>query len=69
MRLGHDRVRRLWVGGLARDVCVRATVLDALRGGLAVHVLVHATRPVSEQRGREALEEMARAGARLEGEA
>ncbi len=26
-------VRRLWVGGLALDVCVRATVLDALREG------------------------------------
>ena len=68
-RLGRDGVRRLFVGGLARDVCVRATVLDALRAGLAVHVLVDGTRAVSEEDGHEALDEMARAGAKLEGAA
>ena len=65
-RLRKDRVRRLWVGGLALDVCVRATVLDALRAGLEVRVLVDATRPVTEEGGRTALEEMASAGAVLE---
>jgi nicotinamidase/pyrazinamidase len=37
-------VRRLWVGGLALDVCVRATVLDAQREGFEVHLMLPATR-------------------------
>ena len=64
-RLRRDGVRRLWVGGLARDVCVRATVLDALREGFEVRVLVAGTRAVVEADGVAALEEMERAGARL----
>jgi nicotinamidase/pyrazinamidase len=65
-RLRRDGGRRLWVGGLALDVCVRATVLDALRSGLAVRVLVDATRPVAAEDGRSALDEMESAGAILE---
>ncbi len=65
-RLRRDGVRRLLVGGLALDVCVRATVLDALRAGLEVRLLVDATRPLSEEGGRRALEEMESAGAILE---
>jgi len=65
-RLRRDGIRRLWVGGLALDVCVRATVLDALRAGLEVRVLVDATRPVTAEGGRSALEEMESAGALLE---
>jgi nicotinamidase/pyrazinamidase len=65
-RLRRDGVRRLWVGGLALDVCVRATVLDALRAGLEVRVLVDATRPVEAEDGRSALVEMESAGAVLE---
>lgn len=59
-------VRRLWVGGLAQDVCVRASVLDARRLGFDVHVLVPATRPVDPQAGARALAEMEAAGAVLE---
>ena len=66
-RLARDGVRRLWVGGLALDVCVRESVLDALRAGFEARVIVSATRPVSKAAGRAALEEMQRAGARLEG--
>ena len=68
-QLARDGVRRLWVGGLALDVCVRATVLEALAAGLEVHVLVPATRPLSEADGAEALREMEAAGAILEGDA
>jgi nicotinamidase/pyrazinamidase len=39
-------VRRLWVGGLALDYCVLATVLDGLREGFEVHLLAGATRAV-----------------------
>jgi nicotinamidase/pyrazinamidase len=65
-RLARDGVRCLWVGGLALDVCVRATVIDALAAGFEVHVLVAGTRPVTEADGAEALREMAAAGAILE---
>jgi nicotinamidase/pyrazinamidase len=65
-QLARDAVRRLWVGGLALDVCVRATVLDALDAGLDVHVIVGGTRPITEAGGREALGAMADAGASFE---
>jgi nicotinamidase/pyrazinamidase len=64
--LRDEGVRRLWIGGLAQDVCVRATVLDAAREGFAVHVIAPATRPVDPAAGVRALEEMRRAGARIE---
>lgn len=60
-------VRRIFVGGLTQEVCVRATVLDALRYGFETHVLVDATRPIDRLGGRKALEEMERSGAILEG--
>lgn len=59
-------VRRVFVGGLAQDVCVRATVLDALRYGFETHVLVEATRPVNSREGERALREMEERGAILE---
>jgi nicotinamidase/pyrazinamidase len=61
--LVHDQVRRLYVGGLAQDVCVRATVLDARRTGIEVVLLAAATRPVDAPAGEEAIEEMREAGA------
>lgn len=68
-RLAREGVWRLWVGGLALEVCVRASVLDALGEGFAVHLIVDGTRPVNEEAGREALQQMKEAGAKLEGEA
>jgi nicotinamidase/pyrazinamidase len=45
-RLRSEGVRRLWVGGLTLDYCVRATTLDAVRHGFAVRVILPATRAV-----------------------
>lgn len=59
-------VTRVWVGGLARDVCVRATVLDARTEGLETIVIGDATLPVTKQGGATADAEMRRAGARFE---
>lgn len=59
-------VERLWVGGLAQDVCVRASVLDACKEGFAVHLIAAATRPVDAAAGEEVLQEMREAGARVE---
>jgi nicotinamidase/pyrazinamidase len=64
-RLRQDRVRTLWIGGLAQDVCVLHSVLDALEEGFAVKLIVAATRPVSQEDGRKALEKMASAGAEI----
>jgi nicotinamidase/pyrazinamidase len=59
-------VRRVWVGGLAQDVCVRATVLDARRDRLDAVVIADATRAVTRAGGERANEEMRQAGARFE---
>ena len=60
-------VRRLVVGGLATDYCVRATVLDALRQGFQVTVLENGVRGVDMQPGdsARALSDMREAGARF----
>lgn len=59
-------VRRLWIGGLAQDVCVRATVIDARRNGFEATVIADATRPVTASGGDAANDEMRQAGARFE---
>ena len=70
-RLREAGAARLWVGGLALDYCVRASVLDARRiAGLDVHLILGATRAVDVQPGdgTRALEEMRAAGAMTEAE-
>jgi nicotinamidase/pyrazinamidase len=62
-------IKRLWVGGLAEDVCVLATVLDARREGFDVVLIQDATRPVSILGGGRARLQMHDAGARLESSA
>lgn len=64
-RVRKDGVRRLWVGGLAQDVCVCATVLDALRLGIPVHLIPGGSLPVTAEGGADALRKMRDAGARL----
>jgi nicotinamidase/pyrazinamidase len=63
--LRRDGVDHVYVGGLATDYCVRATVLDALRNGLAATFLVDASRGVNLKPGdaEESIAEMIRAGA------
>ncbi|MFZ5877332.1 MAG: nicotinamidase [Nitrospirota bacterium] len=64
-RLRRAGIRRVFVGGLATDYCVLATVKDALRLGYAVYVLGDAIQAVNVRRddGAKAEAEMARAGA------
>jgi len=63
--LAAREIQRLFVGGLATDYCVKATALDALRGGLTVVVLQDAVRAVdvTPGDGARALAELAAAGA------
>lgn len=60
-------VRRVFVGGLATDYCVKATVLDARTHGFEVEVLDGAVRAVDVQPGdgERALQEMRQSGANL----
>ncbi len=59
------RVRRVFVGGLATDWCVKATVLDAIAAGFDVTLLLDASRGVNLQPhdAEAAIEEMVGAGA------
>lgn len=61
-------ISRVVVGGLALDYCVKATVLDAVVEGFEVRLLRHATRAVDVHPGdgQRALEEMLRAGVRID---
>ena len=67
-RLRDAGVKRVWIGGLAQDYCVRYSSLDAIKQGFEVHVIVDATRAVnlSPEDGRHALQEIKRAGGILE---
>lgn len=58
-------VRHLYVGGLATDYCVKYTVLEALRKGYSVTVLLDAVRGVDLKPGdsKTALREMVQEGA------
>lgn len=58
-------IRRVYVGGLATDYCVRATVLDAIKNGYETFAITDAMRAVNPEDGRRALEEMAASGAKL----
>ena len=66
--LEEHGVERVVVVGIAQDVCVKATVLDARRLGYDTTVLVDLTRAVDPDDGaRTANEEMAEAGAQVVG--
>ncbi len=60
-RLQKDGIRRIWTGGLAQDVCVCASALDARKLGYEVALIPGASFPVTREGGVEALEKM-RAG-------
>ncbi|OGT80707.1 MAG: nicotinamidase [Gammaproteobacteria bacterium RIFCSPLOWO2_02_FULL_52_10] len=66
-RLQVLSIEQLFIGGLALDVCVLHTVLDAIRHGYRVHVLEDASRAVNSHRGdgAEAITVMQTAGASL----
>lgn len=68
-QLKATAVRRVFVGGLATDYCVKATVLDARKHGFEVELLGDAVRAVEVEPGdgRRALEEMLKQGAHLTG--
>lgn len=66
-RLHHLNIHRVFAGGLATDYCVLHTVLDALREGYTVYVLMDAVRAVNvnPEDGNRALAQMEQKGANL----
>lgn len=60
--LKRKRVVRVWIAGLAEDVCVKETALDAARQGFEVHLVAEATRALTPESGEAARAEMRRAG-------
>ena len=66
-RLRHMGCRRVFIGGLATEHCVRATVLDACAAGFAATVLTDAVRALDARPGdgERALSEMQAAGAEM----
>ena len=59
-------IRRVFVGGLATDYCVKSTVLDALRLGFETILLIDAIKGVDVNPGdsEKAIEEMIKRGAK-----
>lgn len=53
----------LYVGGLATDYCVKESVLDALKNGFKVKLLMDAIKGVNEETSREAIKQMVARGA------
>lgn len=65
--LVDNGVKEIFIGGLATDYCVKASVLDALKHGFSVMVLMDACAGVNlnENDSGKALVEMMKAGAML----
>src|SRR5690606_32815442 len=61
-RLQKDGIRRIWAAGLAQDVCVCATALDAVRFGYEVALIPGGSLPVTREGGASALEKLRSAG-------
>jgi nicotinamidase/pyrazinamidase len=57
--------RRVVVFGVATEYCVRADVLSLRERGFPVDLVVDAIKPITEEGGRKAIDEMTAAGARL----
>ncbi len=66
-KLRNSSVKRVFVGGLATDYCVKRTVLDALQLGFETTLLIDATRGIDVNKGdvEKAIEEMKNKGARI----
>jgi nicotinamidase/pyrazinamidase len=63
VHLKNEGIRRLFVGGLALDVCVADSVMDALAAGFEVVLITEATRPVDGSKVDEVVNRMQSAGA------
>lgn len=63
--LKQNKVRKVFIGGLAGDYCVLESAKDAVSYGFDVYVIVDAIRSVDPKTGRAAIETMRRIGVTL----
>lgn len=65
-RLKILKVKELYIGGLATDYCVKFSVIDALKNGFKVKLLMDAIKGVDLKKGdsEEAINEMVKMGAK-----
>lgn len=61
-RLKRMGIRRVWIGGIALDVCVRATALDAVKAGFETHLIQDGTQAIDDASGRRTVDELQGAG-------
>lgn len=64
--LRNQGVKRLWIGGLALDYCVKASALDAAKEGFDTHVILDATRAIATDKIEEVIDELKAAGVAVE---
>ena len=57
------KVDEVYIAGLAGDICVNYTALDALKEGFKTNVIIDATRPVSQEDFKEVIENLKEKGA------
>ena len=62
VRLKRDGVSRVLLGGLAQDVCVRATALDARKFGYDVVLVPGGSMPVTQEGGEATLRDLREGG-------
>ncbi|NBC84518.1 MAG: bifunctional nicotinamidase/pyrazinamidase [Bacteroidetes bacterium] len=60
------KVDEVYVAGLAGDVCVYYTCMDAVKEGFKTHLMINATRPVDQNAFQKAVEDMQSAGVIME---
>ena len=65
-RLRQDGVTRVWVGGLALDVCVEATALGGREAGFAVRLIPEASKAITADGAARAIATMRGAGVTIE---
>jgi nicotinamidase/pyrazinamidase len=65
VQLRRKGIRRLIIAGLALDVCVLATAMDARKNGFDAVLIADATRPVDAENGRKALTRMREEGVKI----
>jgi len=63
--LRRHGIRRLWLAGLAQEVCVHASVMSAREQGFEVALIPDGIRALDAAQGADALEAMQRAGAEI----
>ena len=65
-RLRQDGVSRVWVGGLALDVCVEATALGGREAGFAMRLIPEASKAITAEGAARAITAMREAGVTIE---